>query len=83
MEQEYYLGLDIGTGSVGWAVTNKKYEILKNHGKAMWGVRLFDSAETAEVRRTARASRRRLTRRNWRNELLQSLFFEEIRSFAH
>ena len=80
MEQEYYLGLDIGTGSVGWAVTNKKYEILKNHGKAMWGVRLFDSAETAEVRRTARASRRRLTRRNWRIELLQSLFFEEILS---
>lgn len=78
MKQEYYLGLDIGTGSVGWAVTDMNYEILKSHGKAMWGVRLFDSAETAEVRRTARTSRRRLMRRNWRIELLQSLFVDEI-----
>lgn len=78
MAQEYYLGLDIGTGSVGWAVTNKNYEILKSHGKAMWGVRLFDSAETAEVRRMARTSRRRLARRNWRLELLQDLLADEI-----
>lgn len=78
MEKKYYLGLDIGTGSVGWAVTNTNYEILKSHGKAMWGVRLFDSAETAEVRRSARTSRRRLARRNWRIELLQSIFAEEI-----
>lgn len=78
MTDDYYLGLDIGTGSVGWAVTNTHYEVLKSHGKAMWGVRLFDSAETAEVRRVARTSRRRLARRNWRIDLLQGLFSNEI-----
>lgn len=28
MKGEYYLGLDMGSSSVGWAVTNEKYEIL-------------------------------------------------------
>lgn len=28
-KQEYYLGLDMGTSSVGWAVTNTKYELLR------------------------------------------------------
>lgn len=41
MEQNYFLGLDMGTGSLGWAVTNDKYEVLRRHGKALWGVRLF------------------------------------------
>ena len=78
MINEYYLGLDIGTGSVGWAVTTPNYEIIRKHGKAMWGVRLFESAKTAEERRVARTSRRRLARRNWRIELLQAIFCAEI-----
>ena len=78
MSKNYFLGLDMGTGSVGWAVTNNKYEILKAHGKALWGVRLFESACTAEERRIYRTARRRLQRRNWRIDLLQSLFYEEI-----
>lgn len=60
MEQEYYLGLDMGTGSVGWAVTDSEYHVLRKHGKALWGVRLFESASTAEERRMFRTSRRRL-----------------------
>lgn len=78
MGQDYYLGLDLGSGSLGWAVTDENYEILRAHGKALWGVRLFESAKTAEERRTFRTSRRRLNRRNWRIELLQSIFAEEI-----
>lgn len=78
MEKDYYLGLDLGTGSVGWAVTNANYEVLRAHGKALWGVRLFDTANTAEERRIFRTSRRRLDRRNRRIELLQELFSEEI-----
>ena len=35
MEQEYYLGLDMGTGSVGWAVTDSEYHVLRKHGKAL------------------------------------------------
>ena len=75
---DYFLGLDLGTGSLGWAVTNTDYEIIRAHGKALWGVRLFESANTAEERRMFRTARRRLDRRNWRIELLQSIFFEEI-----
>ena len=44
MGKGYYVGLDMGTGSVGWAVTDESYQILRRHGKAMWGVRLFESA---------------------------------------
>lgn len=32
-EQDYYLGLDIGTESVGYAVTDENYNILKFNGK--------------------------------------------------
>ena len=78
MDNGYFLGLDIGTGSVGWAVTNKQYEVLRSHGKSMWGVRLFDSANTAEERRINRTARRRLDRRNWRIELLQGILGEEV-----
>ena len=78
MAQEYFLGLDLGTGSLGWAVTTMDYEIMRAHGKALWGVRLFESAKTAEERRGFRTGRRRLARRNWRIELLQEIFAEEI-----
>ena len=76
--RDYFVGLDMGTGSTGWAVTNEEYEILRAHGKALWGVRLFESANTAEERRVFRTARRRLARRNWRIEILQEIFAEEI-----
>jgi CRISPR-associated endonuclease Csn1 len=75
---DYYLGLDIGTDSVGWAVTDMDYRILNFNGKAMWGVHLFDSGDTAEDRRTQRIARRRLERRKHRIDLLQGLFSEEM-----
>lgn len=76
--KEYYIGLDIGTASVGWAVTDESYNIPKFNGKKMWGVRLFEDAKTAEERRTQRGSRRRLNRRKERINLLQDLFATEI-----
>ena len=78
MEKEYYLGLDIGTDSIGWAVTDTNYKILKFNGNAMWGIRLFDESQTAEDRRTYRTSRRRIQRRRERLALLEMLFNEEI-----
>lgn len=78
MEKDYFLGLDAGTGSLGYAVTDSEYQIVKKHGKSLWGVRLFDSASTAEERRLFRTNRRRLDRRNWRIQILQELFAEEI-----
>lgn len=76
--KDYYVGLDIGTNSVGWAVTDEAYKICKCKKKSMWGIRLFDGANTAADRRMKRASRRRLQRRKQRIDLLQDLMQEEI-----
>lgn len=75
---EYYVGLDIGTDSVGWAVTDQQYQVVKKNGKALWGIRLFEEAQKAEDRRTFRTSRRRLERRKQRLSWLQQVFSEEI-----
>ena len=48
MGEEYYLGLDIGTDSVGWAVCDTDYKIPKFKGNAMWGIRLFEKSNSAE-----------------------------------
>lgn len=76
--QEYYLGLDIGTDSVGYAVTNLEYDLLKCKGAPAWGVNLFDSAKLNTERRAYRTARRRLDRRQQRVSLVQELFAAEI-----
>lgn len=74
----WYLGLDIGTASVGWAATDTEYKIIRKNKKRLWGVRLFEEATTAQERRSYRSNRRRLARRKWRLNLLEELFSEEI-----
>ncbi|MGX7071636.1 type II CRISPR RNA-guided endonuclease Cas9 [Helcococcus kunzii] len=76
--QDYYLGLDIGTNSVGWAVTDENYNLLRKKGKDLWGVRLFKEAQPATERRGHRSSRRRTIRKSLRKQLLRELFEEEI-----
>ena len=76
--EDYYLGIDLGTSSIGWAVTNEKYDLLRFNKKFMWGTHLFDTGNTAAERRIFRTSRRRLKRKKKRIELLQTLFSEEI-----
>lgn len=78
MQKKYYLGLDIGTSSVGFAVTDENYNVLKAKGKKLWGVRLFDEASTAEERRMKRGNRRRLDRRKLKLAWLQEIFADEI-----
>lgn len=75
---DYYLGLDLGTNSVGWAITDMNYNILKLNGKSLWGIRLFEEAKTGADMRINRAGRRRIERASWRVKLLQELFAEEI-----
>ena len=75
---DYYVGLDMGTASVGWAVTDTKYNLLRAKGKDMWGVRLFSEAETAADRRSHRVSRRNINRRKARIGLLKEIFETEI-----
>lgn len=76
--KKIFIGLDMGTTSVGWAVTDENYEVIKKNGKALWGIRLFDEAQTAEDRRMHRIARRRIERRSRRIDLLQELFAQEI-----
>jgi len=86
----YSIGLDIGTNSVGWAVItddykvpSKKMKVLGNTDKHfikknLIGALLFDEGTTAEDRRLKRTARRRYTRRKNRLRYLQEIFSEEI-----
>ena len=76
--EKNFLGLDIGSNSVGWAVTDENYKIKKFKGNLMWGVHLFDEAQQSADRRMYRTARRRLDRRQQRIVLLQELFASEI-----
>ena len=90
--KKYYLGLDMGTDSCGWCVTDDKYNIIRSHKKTygpdgklvkregchLWGSRLFGPAKTAKNRRLNRTARRRLARRRRRIILLRELFQPEI-----
>ena len=53
MGKGYYVGLDMGTGSVGWAVTDESYQILRRHGKAMWGAFTLLGKETIDFYNTS------------------------------
>ena len=95
----YSIGLDIGTNSVGFAVItddykvpSKKMKVLGNTDKHfikknLIGALLFDEGTTAEARRLKRTARRRYTRRKNRLRYLQEIFSEEMskvdNSFFH
>ncbi len=70
----YYLGLDAGTNSIGWACTDSNFELLRNDAGDMWGSHLFSEGEVCKDRRMHRSSRRRLRREKWRLGLLRDIF---------
>lgn len=76
--ERYNIGLDMGTGSVGWAVTDQDGNLYRFKGKPTWGSRLFTSAESAATARTYRGQRRRYDRRRQRLNLLQQMFQPEM-----
>lgn len=78
MAKKYLLGLDLGTNSVGWCVTDENNKIVKKSGKSLWGARLFDEASDAKERRMHRSSRRRLARRRQRIDLLRAIMKPEM-----
>lgn len=73
---DYVLGLDIGMGSVGWAVAEEDYRIPSFGGHKMWGTRLLGQGgrkpwpKEGEDRRRARCQARLDT--------LRLLFQEEM-----
>lgn len=77
-KKEYYIGLDMGTNSVGWAVTDTEYNLMRAKGKDLWGVRLFTEAQPAVNRRTKRVQRRRIEREKARKAMLKLFFSEAI-----
>lgn len=93
MKKDYTIGLDIGTNSVGYTVITDDYKLIakkmkvfgntdkKTIKKNFWGVRLFDSGETAQETRMKRTSRRRTSRRKNRLCYIQELFKPEIDKF--
>lgn len=78
MNEDYYIGLDCGTNSAGWAVTDTKYHLMHRRGHDMWGMRLFEEAQPAAERRLFRSNRRRNERAKRRIDWLQEQFQDEI-----
>ena len=74
----YSIGLDMGTGSVGWSVVDENGKLLHFKKRPTWGSRLFDSAQPASEAHVHRGQRRRYVRRRWRLDLLQGLFKAEM-----
>jgi len=85
--KNYTVSLDIGTNSVGWAVLNQDFTLAKGNKRItstiggnsrtrtnLWGVRLFDEADTAETARSKRGMRRRIERRKKRLKYLREIF---------
>lgn len=78
--KDYSVGLDIGTGSVGFVAMDQQYRLMRAKGKNIIGVRLFEPSKTAEKRRRFRTTRRRLSRRRWRLSLLNDCFAPELQN---
>lgn len=76
--KNYYLGLDIGTNSVGYAVTDEEYNLIKYAGEPMWGSHIFEEAKQSAERRQFRTARRRGDRKKQRVALIGEIFASEI-----
>ena len=77
--KKFYLGMDIGTESVGMACTDENYNLVRAKGKDLWAVRLFDQASDSSEHRAKRTARRRLQRRRQRIDWLQEIFAPYIK----
>lgn len=75
---KYYIGVDVGTNSVGWAVIDENGYLLNKGKHHLWGSRLFDQAQTAQNRRNYRSSRRRYNKRRERIRLLQTIMSDMV-----
>ena len=78
MKEVYNIGLDIGTSSVGYAMTDEKGRLLRFHKRPTYGSVLFEEAQTAKERRQKRSARRRLARQRKRIKLLQALVAPDV-----
>lgn len=77
-KKNYYLGLDIGTNSVGAAAADENYDPMKHKGEPIWVSHLFDEGKQCSERRGFRTARRRLDRRQQRVQLIDEIFAPEV-----
>ncbi len=77
---DYYVGIDMGTGALGAAVTDPEYNLIKVKGKDFWFVREYETAQSQLNRRTHRISKRRLQRHQVRIGLIRSYFADDVLS---
>ena len=75
---DYFLGLNMSTKAVGWCITDPQYNLLRKRGKDLWGVRLFDEANSCQERRSMRISRRMKQRRKDRIDYVKKTFADAI-----
>ncbi|WP_245576678.1 type II CRISPR RNA-guided endonuclease Cas9 [[Mycoplasma] imitans] len=68
---EVTIGLDLGVGSVGWAIVDNDTNIIHHLGS-----RLFSSAQTAEERRGYRGARRLIRRRKYKLKKFVNLIWK-------
>jgi CRISPR-associated endonuclease Csn1 len=76
--KKYKIGLDIGSNSVGWCVTDEDFKIVEKDNKKLWGVLLFEEQQSNQARRANRGARRRIERKRKRILYLQEIFKNEI-----
>ena len=76
--KNYYIGLDIGTDSIGYAAADESYRLLKYKGEPVWGSHIIEEANLKTERRQHRTERRRLDRRQQRVTLIREIFAKEI-----
>lgn len=50
--EKIYLGLNVGTNSIGYAVTDEQYRLLKFNGNDAWGSIVFDAASSTKTEET-------------------------------
>ena len=71
LEKGYYVGLDVGSGTCGWAVVEDTkdsdgkclFKLARLKGKDAWGAYIFEEGEDCKKRRGFRSARRRNDRR--------------------
>jgi len=73
-KDKYYLGLDIGTNSIGWAATDEYYNLVRKRSTDLWGSYLFEEGKSKKDQRIFRSARRR----NFRKKNMQRGFLEDI-----
>ena len=78
--QNYTVGLDLGTNSVGWAIVDEMGVLYHFKGRPTMGSRLFAQAAHAADRRVKRGLRRRYDRRRQRIDRLQDIFAQEMKT---